>query len=157
MPRRCLSLLAWHLRRWTTIVADGIIVFQREYLMMTGSGAQPDAGDPGEQGRPAAGPGAAGSRAAIAKMDKAIAHARAGREQCLVCGAGHDGAVTASLAARVQAYRAAHPGHEIVLGDVTGIAAVITRRPGGPEVLSWALDLPALLDMVGAPCAEELS
>jgi hypothetical protein len=145
------------LRRWTTIVADGIIVFQREYFMMTGSGAQPDAGDPGERNRPAAGPRAVDSRAAIANMDKAIAHARAGRERCLECGVGHDGAVTAPLAARVQAYRAAHPGHEIVLGDVTGIAAVITRHPGGPEILSWALSLPALLDMVGAPQAEGLS
>jgi hypothetical protein len=111
--------------------------------MMTNSGAQPEPG--------------AGPRAPIEKGDRAIALARARRERCLECGAGHDGAVTSSLEGRVRAYRAAHPEHQFIRVDASGIVAVIVRRSCGPEIVALADDLHSLLDMVGAPQAEGLS
>ena len=57
---------------------------------------------------------------------------------------------SAELEARFQAYRAAHPAHQFVIGDASGIMAVIEERPVGPELVAHAADLPSLLDMVGA-------
>lgn len=88
--------------------------------------------------------------------DRAIPAARSGRERCLQCGDRHPGAITPSLEARFRAYRAAHPAHQFVIGDASGILAVIVPRPAGPELLAWAADLAGLLDMVGAPSAAEL-
>lgn len=82
-----------------------------------------------------------------------ISAARARRERCLLCEAGHHGAVTPSLEARVRAYEATHPGHRFVVGVVSGTVAVIS----GTELVAWDSDLPRLLDTVGAPPAGELS
>ena len=60
-------------------------------------------------------------------------------------------AVTPSLEARFQAYRAAHPAHQFVIGDASGTVAVIVQRPAGPELVARAADLPSLLDVLGAP------
>jgi hypothetical protein len=68
------------------------------------------------------------------------------------------GLVPPSVAGRMRAYLAAHPGQQFASDEESGIVAVVI--PHGledPEVIASAGDLIELLDSIEAPSAAELS
>jgi hypothetical protein len=112
----------------------------------------------GQAGEPGAGTPGAGVPATLGEQ-LAIAAAGAAQEVCL-CGEAHDDGtgIPPSVAGRMRAYLAAHPGQQFASDEESGIVAVII--PHGledPEVIASAGDLIELLDSVGAPPAAELS
>jgi hypothetical protein len=89
----------------------------------------------------------------------AVAAAGAEQERCL-CGNCHDDGtgIPPSVAGRMRAYLAAHPGQQFATDEEAGIVAVIIPRGlEDPEVIASAGDLVELLDGIGAPSAAELS
>jgi cytochrome c553 len=89
----------------------------------------------------------------------AVAAAGAEQERCL-CGDCHDDGtgIPPSVAGRMRAYLAAHPGQHFA-ADEEGetVAVIIPRGLEDPEVIASADSLTELLDSVGAPSAAELS
>lgn len=88
--------------------------------------------------------------------------ARANRNRC-ICGEIHENgdSVTLATIARMKAYLAAHPNHQFVVDEETGIIAVIitpARSASGPlRVLAQSGDLLQLLNEIGAPSTKGLS